>query len=398
MKKRGISLIVLIITIIIVIILAAVVVLTISKNNPIESAKEATFKEDLRAVQDQVEMYIASKYQKELNDFDKNTLNISGETLVSDFGMPVKYIDKIAVEEGKVTYNGDNEKEIKWAKDLKITINKKKVSKIIGEIYTTSTNGADARIKVVSYTDNIEKEISHRDSTEEFTDFNVSYNRMEYKWHIKSDNNYFAFSTTSTTDFTQFVLSTDINWGYLENVHYYIALVEGSGFYKITYDMNGSTSSYLPLFYNTNVETELPIPVRREDKFLGWKDSNDATSQLIMKIPKYSKGDKHLVATFEHVGDFNIDTTSTRAINASIEVRGYNPYFTNEIIHREAMNTVKEFTNFSISYGNLKWTLKALSDNVYYATSRDTPISEYQKLDSLSWSYTTEVHYYIIIK
>ena len=162
--------------------------------------------------------------------------------------------------------------------------------------------------------------------------------------------------------------------------------------------MNGSTSSYLPLFYNTNVETELPIPVRREDKFLGWKDSNDATSQLIMKIPKYSKGDKHLVATFEHVGDFNIDTTSTRAINASIEVRGYNPYFTNEIIHREAMNTVKEFTNFSISYGNLKWTLKALSDNVYYATSRDTPISEYQKLDSLSWSYTTEVHYYIIIK
>ena len=46
MKKinnKGISLIVLIITIIVVIILAAVVILTLSKNNPIESAKEARF-------------------------------------------------------------------------------------------------------------------------------------------------------------------------------------------------------------------------------------------------------------------------------------------------------------------------------------------------------------------
>ena len=64
MKKRGISLIVLIITIIIVIILAAVVILTLTKNNPIESAKEARFKEDLRAVQDQVSLYISSEYQK----------------------------------------------------------------------------------------------------------------------------------------------------------------------------------------------------------------------------------------------------------------------------------------------------------------------------------------------
>jgi len=64
MKKNGISLIVLIVTIIVIIILAAVVILTLSKNNPIESAKEATFKENLRAVQYQVEMYIASRYQK----------------------------------------------------------------------------------------------------------------------------------------------------------------------------------------------------------------------------------------------------------------------------------------------------------------------------------------------
>ena len=43
-ENRGISLIVLIVTIIVVIILAAVVILTLSKKNPIESAKEARFK------------------------------------------------------------------------------------------------------------------------------------------------------------------------------------------------------------------------------------------------------------------------------------------------------------------------------------------------------------------
>ena len=46
-KQNGISLIVLIVTIIVIIILAAVVILTLSKNNPIDSSKEATFKEKL---------------------------------------------------------------------------------------------------------------------------------------------------------------------------------------------------------------------------------------------------------------------------------------------------------------------------------------------------------------
>ena len=62
MKKNGISLIVLIVTIIVIIILAAVVILTLSKNNPIESAKEATFKEDVRTIQDELAMYIAKDY------------------------------------------------------------------------------------------------------------------------------------------------------------------------------------------------------------------------------------------------------------------------------------------------------------------------------------------------
>ena len=59
--KKGISLIVLIITIIVIIILAAAVILTITKNNPVSSAKEATFKEDIASIQDELSMYISKK-------------------------------------------------------------------------------------------------------------------------------------------------------------------------------------------------------------------------------------------------------------------------------------------------------------------------------------------------
>ena len=59
--KRGISLIVLIVTIIVIIILAAAVILTITKNNPVSSAKEATFKEDMSNIQDELSMYLSIK-------------------------------------------------------------------------------------------------------------------------------------------------------------------------------------------------------------------------------------------------------------------------------------------------------------------------------------------------
>lgn len=61
-KRKGISLIVLIITIIVVIILAVVVILTISKNNPVDSSREAKFKEDIRTFQDYLLLSISKDY------------------------------------------------------------------------------------------------------------------------------------------------------------------------------------------------------------------------------------------------------------------------------------------------------------------------------------------------
>ena len=80
-RKNGISLIVLIVTIIVIIILAAVVILTLSKNNPIDSAKEATFKEDARVFQDELAMYIAKDYTTKAGQRDEK---ISADKYTTD--------------------------------------------------------------------------------------------------------------------------------------------------------------------------------------------------------------------------------------------------------------------------------------------------------------------------
>ena len=53
-QKSGISLIVLVITIIVIIILAVAVILSIANNNPIENAKEARIKNDLKTIEEEL--------------------------------------------------------------------------------------------------------------------------------------------------------------------------------------------------------------------------------------------------------------------------------------------------------------------------------------------------------
>ena len=129
MKKNGISLIVLIVTIIVIIILAAVVILTLSKNNPIESAKEATFKEDVRTIQDELAMYIAKDYTNKAGQRD-NKINAdkyttdgatdSVYTYIPSFSK--KYEGKFVIQNDELTYKEDNltENELKWVSSLNI--------------------------------------------------------------------------------------------------------------------------------------------------------------------------------------------------------------------------------------------------------------------------------------
>ena len=118
--KKGISLIVLIITIIVIIILAAVVVLTITKNNPISSAKEATFKEDMTSIQDELSMYLSKKYTDNPTSFNKSSVNLSGDSMVTELPSTKKYKDKVSVIKGKLVWAGkiEDNTEYKWFSEV----------------------------------------------------------------------------------------------------------------------------------------------------------------------------------------------------------------------------------------------------------------------------------------
>ena len=118
--KKGISLIVLIVTIIVIIILAAAVILTISKNNPVSSAKEATFKEDVTAIQDELSMYLSKKYTDNPTSFDKSSVNLSGDSMVTELPSTKKYKDKVSIIKGKLAWNGEieNNIEYKWFSEV----------------------------------------------------------------------------------------------------------------------------------------------------------------------------------------------------------------------------------------------------------------------------------------
>ena len=121
-NKKGISLIVLIITIIVVIILAAVVILTLSKNNPIESAKEARFKEDVRTFQDELALTVSKQYTIAGGHRDKKitTSNFDEiKELIPSFSE--KYRDKFIIQDDELIYtNKLDEKEKEYAQSLNV--------------------------------------------------------------------------------------------------------------------------------------------------------------------------------------------------------------------------------------------------------------------------------------
>ena len=118
-QKSGISLIVLIVTIIVIIILAAAVILTVGKNNPVESAREATFKEDVQTFRDDLALSISKDYTAKAgqrdNKFSAKTLSEMQKYIPS---FTKKYEGKFAIVNDELKYVGEEEKEITWSKDL----------------------------------------------------------------------------------------------------------------------------------------------------------------------------------------------------------------------------------------------------------------------------------------
>ena len=129
-------------------------------------SEESTVKEKVRLILIKYKM----ENNKELLDFleDERAKNeIDDYTLNNDNTLTIN-IDNYYVVINQLDFNITNIGKIE---------NK---NKIIGEVYTTDTSGNNASIKVISYSDNTEKEIKFstvKSTPQEFCDFNVSYPR-----------------------------------------------------------------------------------------------------------------------------------------------------------------------------------------------------------------------------
>ena len=127
-KQNGISLIVLIVTIIVVIILAAVVILTLSKNNPIESAKEASFKEDVRTFQDELAMYISKDYTSKSGQRDEK-ITETDSSKIKDYipSFSKKYEGKFVIKNDELMYSEGKltQEEQAWSGSLNVKLNQK---------------------------------------------------------------------------------------------------------------------------------------------------------------------------------------------------------------------------------------------------------------------------------
>ena len=163
-QKRGISLIVLIVTIIVIIILAAAVILTVGKNNPVESAREATFKEDVRSFQDELALSISKDYTKKAGQRDTKFNATTLEEIQSYIpSFSEKYKEKFIITEDELIYVEEkvSENEKKWLTD--ITITAKPVPPIAEEVNENATNYYGKRITNYSANGVTDWKIFHSD-------------------------------------------------------------------------------------------------------------------------------------------------------------------------------------------------------------------------------------------
>jgi len=123
-RHKGVSLIVLVITIIVIIILAGAVILSLSANNPITQAKEATFKANIDAYNNELLLYTTNQYT---SDTTFNIDNLNAVTILEVQNIfksaSAEEAKKVKIVQGKLSYIGYDENEIKWSKDMNISLN-----------------------------------------------------------------------------------------------------------------------------------------------------------------------------------------------------------------------------------------------------------------------------------
>ena len=79
-----------------------------------------SFKEDMANIQDELSMYISKKYTDNPLSFEKSSINLSGNSMVTELPITKKYKDKVSVVEGNLILNKNkvNSEEKKWFNEV----------------------------------------------------------------------------------------------------------------------------------------------------------------------------------------------------------------------------------------------------------------------------------------
>ena len=135
-NKKGISLIVLVVTIVVIIILVATVLYNITDGKIFGVANESVFKNDLRVIEEEFEMFVQTKAAQSVGKFEIESLNAADngltyntktndkETNIYDVIPTAKkgYYSEFEIIKGELYYKGDVEQKLIWAKELGIGI------------------------------------------------------------------------------------------------------------------------------------------------------------------------------------------------------------------------------------------------------------------------------------
>ena len=135
-NKKGISLIVLVVTIVVIIILVATVLYNITDGKLFGVANESVFKNDLRVIEEEFEMFVQTKAAQSVGKFEIESLNAADngltyntktndrETNIYDVIPTAKrgYYGEFEIIKGELYYKGDVEQKLIWAKELGIGI------------------------------------------------------------------------------------------------------------------------------------------------------------------------------------------------------------------------------------------------------------------------------------
>ncbi len=218
--KKGISLIILIITIIVIIILAGVIILNLTNNNPIDSARQAKFVNDIDAFKSELSLYELDNMASTDGEYNPKTLN-ADKTGSTENGKPVnnektitdiittmdntRYPDILEVVAGELVYVGDNEKESNWgdgiieSKNFKINLSViPDMTSITGKVTLSGLIVDESKIEYYkiylsqtegTYSDEANIEITDKKKEVEFNFDNLIPNSNYYiKVELKMEN------------------------------------------------------------------------------------------------------------------------------------------------------------------------------------------------------------------